>query len=107
MRALLRNNANPNIENKLYSQTPTHSAIINKVSKDMLIIFKEHNADIYIIKDKYDKSPFDYAKELKDEKYINLLIKIFGENKDISDKKMKTLILIKSRKISLSKLIRI
>ena len=88
--ALLRNNANPNMQNKLYSQTPTHLAIINKVSEDMLIIFKEHNADIYSIKDKYDKSPFDYAKELKDEEYINLLIKIFGENKDVSGKKTKT-----------------
>ena len=88
--ALLRNNANPNIQNKLYSQTPTHLAIINKVNEDMLIIFKEHGADIYGIKDKYDKSPFDYAKELKDEDYINLLIQIFGENKDINDKKTKT-----------------
>ena len=88
--ALLRNNANPNLQNKLYSQTPTHLAIINKVNEDMLIIFKEHGADIYGIKDKYDKTPFDYAKELKDEDYVNLLIKIFGENKEINDKKTKT-----------------
>ena len=78
------------MQNKLYTQTPTHSAIINKVSDEMVIVFKEHNGDIYSIKDKYDKSPFDYAKELKDEEYINLLIKIFGENKDVSDKKRKT-----------------
>ena len=89
--ALLRNNANPNLQNKLYSQTPTHLAIINKVNEDMLNIFREHGADIYGIKDKYDKSPFDYAKELKDEEYINLLIKIFGENNnEINDKKTKT-----------------
>ena len=90
--ALLRNNANPNLQNKLYSQTATHLAIINKVNEDLLQIFREHNADIYGIKDKYDKTPFDYAKELKDEEYINLLIKIFGENKNnITDKKNKTL----------------
>ena len=87
--ALLRNNANPNLQNKLYSQTPTHLALINKVNEDMLNIFMEHGADIYGIKDKYDKSPFDYAKELKDDDYVNLIIKIFGENK-ITDKKTKT-----------------
>ena len=90
--ALLRNNANPNLQNKLYSQTATHLAIINKVNEDLLQIFREHDADIYGIKDKYDKTPFDYAKELKDEEYINLLIKIFGKNKEnINDKKNKTL----------------
>ena len=89
--ALLRNNANPNLQNKLYSQTPTHLAIINKINEEMLILFREHGADIYGIKDKYDKTPFDYAKELKDEDYINLLVKIFGENKEnINDKKTKT-----------------
>ena len=60
--ALLRNNANPNIQNKLYSQTPTHLAIINKASEEMLNIFCEHGADIYGIKDKYDKTHFYYAK---------------------------------------------
>ena len=88
--ALLRNNANPNLQNKLYSQTPTHIAIINKVNEDMLNIFSEHGADIYGIKDKYDKTPFDYAKELKDDDYVNLLIKIFGEKKEINEKKTKT-----------------
>ena len=39
-----------------------HIAIINKVSEEMLNLFKEHNADIYGIIDKYDKTPFDYAK---------------------------------------------
>ena len=88
--ALLRNKANPNLQNKLYSQTPTHLAIINKVNEDMLNIFHEHGADIYGIKDKYDKTPFDYAKELRDEEYINLLVKIFGENKEVENKKTKT-----------------
>ena len=74
--ALLRNNANPNLQNKLYSQTPMHIAIINKVSEEMLNLFKEHNADIYGIKDKYDKTPFDYAKELKDDEYVNLFCKL-------------------------------
>ena len=90
MSALLRNNANPNLQNKLYSQTPTHLAIINKVNEDMLNLFSEHDADIYGIKDKYDKTPFDYAKELKDDEYVNLLIKVFGEKKDVNEKKTKT-----------------
>ena len=90
MSALLRNNANPNLQNKLYSQTPTHIAIINKVNEDMLNLFSEHGADIYGIKDKYDKTPFDYAKELKDDEYVNLLVKIFGEKKDVNEKKTKT-----------------
>ena len=84
MHALLRNKANPNLPNKLYSQTATHIAIINKIDEEMLSIFHEYNADIYNVKDKYDKTPFDYAKELKDDEYIELLIKIFGDknNKD-------------------------
>ena len=80
MSALLRNNADPNIINKLYSQTPTHLAIINKVDENTLIEFNMSKADIYNYKDKYDKCPFDYAKESGDQNYINLLKKIFGEN---------------------------
>lgn len=56
MHALLRNKANPNLPNKLYSQTPTHLAIINKINEEMLSIFHEYNADIYNIKDKYEKN---------------------------------------------------
>ena len=83
MSALLRNNADPNIINKLYSQTPTHLAIINKVDENTLIEFNMSKADIYNYKDKYDKSPFDYAKESGDQNYINLLKKIFGEDNNI------------------------
>ena len=79
MHALLRNKANPNLQNKLYSQTATHIAILNKINEDMLNIFHEYNADIYNIKDKYDKTPFDYAKELKDDEYVQLIINIFGD----------------------------
>ena len=82
MHALLRNKANPNLQNKLYSQTATHIAIINKINEDMLNIFHDYNADIYNIKDKYDKTPFDYAKELKDDEYLQLVIKTFGDKKD-------------------------
>ena len=81
--ALLRNNANPNIINKLYSQTATHLAIINKVDENTLIEFNINKADIYNIKDKYDKTPFDYAKEVGDQNYINLLKKII--KKDINN----------------------
>ena len=80
MSALLRNNANPNIVNKLYSQTATHLAIINKVDECTLVEFNVCKADIYNIKDKYDKTPFDYAKDVGDQNYINLLIKIFGKD---------------------------
>ena len=87
MHALLRNKANPNLPNKLYSQTATHIAIINKINEEMLNIFHEYNADIYNIKDKYDKTPFDYAKELKDDEYVKLIIKIFGEKNDENNSK--------------------
>ena len=92
MHALLRNRANPNLQNKLYSQTATHIAIINKINEEMLYIFHNYNADIYNIKDKYDKTPFDYAKELKDYEYMQLIIKIFGDkNNENNPKLSKTL----------------
>ena len=75
---ILKKNTNPNIPNKLYDQTATHLAIKNKLSEEILINFWKNNADIYNKKDKYDKTPFDYAKELNDEKYIEIIIKIFG-----------------------------
>ena len=93
MHALLRNKANPNLPNKLYSQTATHIAIINKVNEEMLNIFHEYNADIYNIKDRYNKTPFDYGKELKDEEYVQLLINIFGDKNDNNPKESKTLII--------------
>ena len=74
---LLRNKANPNIVNKLYSQTPTHLALINKVNKDILNEFHANKADIFHIKDKFGKTPFDYAKNLRDQNYLNLLKKVF------------------------------
>ncbi len=63
--------------NKLYSQTPMHLAIINKASEDILLCFKNYNSNFFDIKDKYDKTPFDYAKELNDEKYLDLVKNIF------------------------------
>ena len=83
MSALLRNNADPNIVNKLYSQTPMHLAVINKVDENALIEFNISKADIYNIKDKYGKSPFDYATNSGDQNYINLLKKIFGDDNNI------------------------
>ena len=76
--ALLRNGATPNIQNKLYGQTAMHLAVINQINEDLLTLFHEYKGDIYNIKDKYDKTAFDYAKEKNDEYYIHLLIKIFG-----------------------------
>ena len=60
--ALLSHGANPNIINKTNLQTPLHIAIINKINEYVLNKFKENNGDIYNIKDKFNKTPFDYAK---------------------------------------------
>ena len=79
---ILKGNANPNIQNKLYEQSPTHSILINKYEKEILINFWKNNADIFNIKDKYDKSPFDYAKELNDDKYLETISNIFGDKNE-------------------------
>ena len=79
--ALLSHGANPNIINKTNLQTPLHIAIINKINEYVLNKFKENNGDIYNIKDKFNKTPFDYAKN--DEKYKNLLIAIFSQQNKI------------------------
>ena len=84
---LLRNKANPNIKNKLFGQTPTHLAIINKLDEEVLKLLKDCNADIFNIKDKYNKCAFDYAKNNNDEYYIHILIKIFGDNLSMSKNK--------------------
>ena len=75
---LLSHGANPNIINKTNSQTPLHIGVINKLNEYLLIKFKESKGDIYNIKDKFDKTAFDYS--LNDEKYKHLLISIFGNN---------------------------
>ena len=77
---LLVNNSNPNIQNFTQGQTPTHLAIINKLDEDILKLFKKYKANIFHIKDKLKKTPFDYAKEINDENYLNLVLKIFGYN---------------------------
>ena len=77
IKILLENGANPNLTNKLYSQTPLHLSIINKADEDILLCFKKNGADFFGIKDKYDKTPLDYAKELKDEKYFEIVKKVF------------------------------
>ena len=75
-RILLENKANPNIKNSNY-QTPFHLAIINKLNKNLLIKFKENNVD-WNIKDKFNKTPFDYSLELNDNNFLQLLDNIFG-----------------------------
>ena len=88
IKILLENNANPNLKNKLYSQTPMHLAVINKSNEDILLCFKKHGANFFESKDKYDKTPFDYAKGLNDHKYFDLITKIFKikENKNENEK---------------------
>ena len=82
---LLRNKVNPNIKNKLYGQTAGHLAIINRLDEDILNLLKECKVDIFNIKDKFNKTPFDYAKDSNDEYYIHLLIKIFKNNNSFND----------------------
>ena len=77
---LLKSGANPNCQNLIDGKTPTHLSMENKLDEDILKLFKEYNADIFSIKDKYNKTAFDYAKDINDEEYINLVIKIFGYN---------------------------
>ena len=78
--ALLRHGANPNLCNKLFNQTPFHVAVIEKLSKDIISLFKNFNADLYI-KDKYDKTPFDYAVDNGDD-YKKMVEIIFKEGFD-------------------------
>ena len=83
IKILLEYGANPNIINKLYSQTATHLAMKNKLGKEFLLLFKKNGADLYGIKDKYDKTPYDYAKELNDENYFNMVKNIFEEKNNM------------------------
>ena len=75
---LLDNNANPNLINKINFQTPFHLAIIKKVNQNILNKMKDNKAD-WNIKDKFNKTPFDYALDLKDNNYLLLLNNIFGK----------------------------
>ena len=92
---LLRNKANPNIKNRINGRTATHLAVIKRLDETIMKLFKENNAEMFLVKDKYNKSPFDYAKNNNDEYYIHLLIKIFRNNKSFNsnkyiDKQMQT-----------------
>ena len=90
---LLGNKANPNLVNNIDNQTPFHLAIINKVDEDILLKLKENGANRNI-KDKFNKTPFDYAIEIKDNNYILLFNKIFDQ---------KDIILIKKEALEKSK----
>ena len=87
--ALLSHGANPNIINKVNLQTPLHIAIINKINEYVLNKFKENNGDIYNIKDKFNKTPFEYS--YNDDKYKNLLISIFSEQNKMNNIQKKLL----------------
>jgi len=90
---LLDNKANPNLVNNIDNQTPFHLAIINKEDEDTLLKLKENGANRNI-KDKFNKTPFDYAIETKDNNYILLFNKIFDQ---------KDIILIKKEALEKSK----
>ena len=76
---LLENRANPNLFNKSYNQTCFHLAIINKLDEVTLKKLKQNGANRNI-KDKFNKTPFDYAIETKDNNYILLFNEIFAQN---------------------------
>ena len=79
---LLENKANPNLINKTDNQTSLHLAIINKVDESILLGLKGNGANRNI-KDKFNKTPFDYALETKDNNYILLFNKIFDQKEII------------------------
>ena len=85
---LLKNDINPNIKNYL-GQTAMHLALMNKLDESILQRLKEKKGDIYNIKDNFNKTPFDYAKEKEDKNYINILIKIFGNSTNNKKEKNK------------------
>ena len=89
IKILLEHGANPNLINKLYSQTALHLAVKNKLNEDIILLFKKSGADFFEIKDKYGKTPYDYAKELYDENYFNMINNIFQINKEKKEKKKK------------------
>ena len=86
---LLKYDVNPNIKNYL-GQTAMHLAIINKLEENILQRLKEKNGDIYNIKDNFNKTPFDYSKDIEDKNYINILVKIFGNCKNKKNEKNKS-----------------
>ena len=109
---LLYNKANPNLINQTNNQTQFHLAIINKVKESILIKLKENGANRNI-KDKFNKTPFDYAIETietKDNNYILLFNKIFDEkdiiliDKDSLNKSQEKLYLNPNKVKNLSKL---
>lgn len=46
---LLENNADPNLLNKLYSQTATHLALINKINDENILLKLKKITQIYIL----------------------------------------------------------
>ena len=78
---LLENKANPNLINSINCQTPFHLAIINKVNQNILNKLKNNKVD-WNIKDKFNKTPFDYALDLRDNNYLLLLNNIFGQKRN-------------------------
>ena len=73
--SLLRHGANPNLKNTLKNETSLHIAVKEKANENILKIFKNFNAD-YNIKDKYDKSCYNYAEE-NGEEYKEMFEKVF------------------------------
>ena len=96
---LLKYDVNPNIKNYL-GQTAMHLAIINQLEENILQRLKEKNGDIYNIKDNFNKTPFDYSKDIEDKNYINILVKIFGNCKNKKNEKNKSVQTWNEKKLS-------
>ena len=73
--SLLRHGANPNLKNTLKNETSLHVAVKEKADENILNYFKSFNAD-YNIKDKYDKSCYNYAEE-NGKDYKEMFEKVF------------------------------
>lgn len=64
---LLKANANPNLQNNIFNQTPVHFAIKKSVKCAILLLLVQYKGSLSI-RDKDNKRPFDYAetKEMKE-----------------------------------------
>ncbi len=84
MNLLLVYKSNPNAKNKLYFQTPLHIAMKNSVNLSIIDSLISHGGDLNI-KDKYDKSPFDYIQLEETKNYILNLLKDKNSNENIKN----------------------
>lgn len=61
VKLLLVHNANPNCVNRVFKQTPLHMCILTNSTPEILYLLIHFGANL-MLKDYYDKTPFDYIK---------------------------------------------